>query len=154
MSKPFLEPKEIELELPSGLTKKYIISKFPAIAGREIIAKYPLSSMPKLGDYEVNQETMLKLMGYVAIPVEGADALRLTTAELVDNHVPDWETLAKLEMQMMEYNCSFFKGGVIQGFIALFLDKLAPLLSQILTTSVAALSKLDLGSLGPNSETK
>jgi hypothetical protein len=143
MAKLLLEPKEVDIELQSGTIKKFIISKFPTIAGREIIAKYPLSSVPKLGDYQVNQETMLKLMEFVAVPIEGAEPLRLTTPELIDNHVPDWEALVKIEMQMLEYNCSFFKNGVIQGFIQIFLDKMAPLLSQILTTSVQALSNLE-----------
>ena len=50
--------------------KEFIISKFPAVAGREIIAKYPFSSLPKLGDYKINEETMLKLMHYVAVTIE------------------------------------------------------------------------------------
>lgn len=140
---PLLHPHEFPVTLADGTTKTYLLSKFPAIAGREIIAKYPLSSMPKLGDYEVNQETMLKLMQYVAVPIEGADPMRLMTAALVDNHIPDWETLAKIEVAMMEYNCSFFANGALQSFIDLLLEKAAPLLSQILTNSLQVLSRVE-----------
>ena len=54
---------------------------------------------------------MLKLMCFVAVPIEGTTPIRLMTRELVDNHAGDWETLVKIEKEMMEYNCSFFKEG-------------------------------------------
>lgn len=147
-----LQPKTVTIDLADGTTKAYILSKFPAIAGREIIAKYPLSSMPKLGDYAVNQETMLKLMTYVSAPVADGEPIQLVTAALVDNHVPDWETLTKLEIAMMEYNCSFFTNGALHGFIDLLLEKAAPLLSQILTNSLQLLSQVEKR-LTSNSET-
>jgi hypothetical protein len=106
-----LQPKETTVKTQAGADFPVILSKFPAIAGREIIAKYPLSAMPKLGDYAVNEETMLKLMGYVALPRPDSDPLKLTTRALIDNHIPDWETLARIEMAMMEYNVSFFASG-------------------------------------------
>ena len=103
-----IEPKEEEID-----GKVYILSKFPAIAGREIIAKYPTSILPKIGDYQVSEEIMLKLMSYVAIPIKDSKPLQLSTKALVDNHVKDWETLLKIEALMMEYNCSFFRDGRI-----------------------------------------
>lgn len=110
-----LEPKPVTITTNKG-DKNYILSKFPAISGREIVAKYPLSGLPKIGEYSVNEETMLKLMSYVAVPIEGKEPMQLTTRALVDNHVPDWEALAKLEIGMMEYNVSFFGRGVISTF--------------------------------------
>lgn len=130
-----LEAKEYVIVLPSGEEKTYILSKFPAIAGREIIAKYPLSAMPKLGDYSVSEETMLKLMSYVAVPMPEGDPFRLTIRAAVDNHVPDWETLAKIEMAMMEYNCSFFRDGRISDTLEKFVQKVLRLISQTLTAS-------------------
>lgn len=106
-----IEPKDITID-----GHNYILSKFPAIAGREIITKYPLSSVPKLGDYKVNEETMLKLMSYVGINVNGA-VIKLTTQSLIDNHVPNWEVLAKIEVAMLEYNVSFFQNGLISTFL-------------------------------------
>lgn len=126
-----LEPKEVEIDLPDGTKKIYILSKFPAIQGREIVCKYPLSGMPKLGDYQVNEETMLKLMGFVAVP-HGDGVLRLSTKELVNNHVKSWETLAKLEIGMMEYNCSFFGNGQGSTFLSGLAQKAQALIIKTL----------------------
>lgn len=112
-----LEEKEITIKTQAGTDKKYIISKFPAIAGREIIAKYPLSGLPKLGDYQINEETMLKLMSFVQAKTKDGGQIALTTTALIDNHVPDWETLARIEIEMMGYNCSFFQQGKISNFL-------------------------------------
>ena len=119
-----IEPKEIEID-----GKTFILSKFPAVAGREIIAKYPLTALPKVGDYEINQATMLKLMSFVGVPTESGQPLMLKTQSLIDNHVVSWETLAKLEMAMMEYNCSFFQDGKISGF----LDNLGQMIPELIT---------------------
>lgn len=110
-----LEPKEVTVKTLDGKERTYTLSKFPAIAGREIVAKYPLSSMPKLGDYEVNEATMFKLMSYVAVEA-GGQLIPLTTPALINNHVPEWETLAKIEFEMMRYNTSFFDKGKVSAF--------------------------------------
>lgn len=128
-----LEPKEVPIKTQAGDTKTYVLSKFPAIAGREIIAKYPLSAMPKLGDYAVNEETMLKLMSFVAVPVAGGPPQQLVTRALVDNHCPDWETLARVEVAMMEYNVSFFGNGQALGFFEVIARKAQALVTQTLT---------------------
>lgn len=96
-----LQPKEIEIN-----GKIYRISKFPATVGREIVAKYPISNMPKLGDYKVSEEIMIKLMSYVEV-VLPERSIRLTTIDLINNHVPGWEVLARLEWEMLQHNCSF-----------------------------------------------
>lgn len=127
-----LEPKEITVETQKGENRAYILSKFPAVQGREIIAKYPLSAMPKLGDYAVNEETMLKLMAFVAVPRDSGEPLPLSTRALVDNHVPDWETLARIEFAMMEYNVSFFGNGKGSTFLEAITKKAQAFLSQTL----------------------
>lgn len=123
-----IQPLEKEID-----GKVFILHKFPAVAGREIVAKYPLSGMPKLGDYKVNEETMLKLMAFVAVPIEGAAPQFLTTRQLVDNHLPSWETLAKVEWAMMEYNCSFFGNGRASTFFDGIAQKLPSMITSILT---------------------
>lgn len=135
-----LEPKTIEIETQAGDTRSFVLSKFPAIQGREIVAKYPLSAMPKLGDYEVNEATMLKLMSFVGVPRDDGSTLRLTTRALVDNHVPDWETLARLEIAMMEYNVSFFGNGKGSTFLEAITQKAQAFLSRTLTDLSGQLS--------------
>lgn len=112
-----LEPKELALTDASGKVRTFLISKFPAIAGRKIISRYPTTNMPKVGDYVQSEEIMLELMAFVAVPMEAGEPLRLSSRALVDNHVGDWETLAKVEWAMLEYNCSFFKGGLNSDFL-------------------------------------
>lgn len=135
-----IQPKEITIETQAGESRTYVLSKFPAIQGREIIAKYPLSAMPKLGDYAVNEETMLKLMGFVAVPRDSGEPLRLSTRALVDNHVPDWETLARIEFAMMEYNVSFFGNGKGSTFLEAISQKAQVLISKTLTDLLAQFS--------------
>lgn len=127
-----IEPKEVSIPDQKGVEKTFILSKFPAVQGREIIAKYPLSAMPKLGDYAVNEETMLKLMAFVAVPREGKEPLCLTTRGLVDNHCGDWEQLARVELAMMEYNVSFFGNGKGSTFLEAITKKAQAFLSQTL----------------------
>lgn len=122
-----IEPKEITID-----ERQFILSKFPAVSGREILAKYPTSSLPKLGDYKVSEETMLKLMAYVAVPT-GDSSIRLSTVALVNNHVGSWETLLKVEWAMLEYNCSFFQNGRISSFLNDSVQKAPAWISKILT---------------------
>lgn len=129
--------KPIEREFDG---KTYILSKFPAVAGREIVAKYPLSGLPKLGDYAVNEETMLKLMAFVGVKDGAGNVLQLTTRALVDNHIESWETLAKIEFAMMEYNCSFFADGRASNFFEDIARKLPAWTTKILTDSLQQLS--------------
>ncbi len=135
-----LEPQRITIE-DDGVFKDFIISKFPATAGREIISGYPLTSMPKIGDYKSNEELMFKLMAYVqVIPDNGSDPISLSTRQLIDNHVPSWEMLARVEMKMMEYNCSFFRNGRILNFLKDSVQKLPQFLTKILTDLSGQLS--------------
>lgn len=134
-----LDPSELILDDDKGAPRKYVLSKFPAVQGREIIAKYPTSALPKIGDYAVSEEVMLKLMSFVAAESNG-QLIRLTTRSLVDNHVPSWEMLAKIEMAMMEKNCSFFQKGTLSDSLAGVVQKSLQKISEILIKSSVPLS--------------
>lgn len=128
-----IEPKEVTID-----DRAFIISKFPAVAGREIVALYPQSALPKLGDYHVNEATMFKLMCYVGVQ-KGDSLIRLSSRELIDNHVKDWEMLLKIEAAMAEYNCSFFQNGRVSTFLRDTAQNIPQYLSKILT-DLSALS--------------
>jgi len=145
-----IQPKPYDVTLPDGTTKTFILSKFPAVAGREIVTQYPLSAMPKVGDYQVNESVMLKLMAFVAVEA-GDVTIPLSTKTLVNNHVPDWETLAKLEIAMMEYNCSFFGNGRASTFFELFAQKTKSFLLQM-STDLSAQSSQAARQASPNSK--
>ena len=119
-----LEPKDLE-------GTPYVLSKFPATVGREIILQYPTSALPKIGDYATNEALMYKIMKYVGVRIDGRDEpLMLSTPQLVDNHVKDAETLMRLEWAMMSYNFAFFGNG-----------KLSGILDQVANRAVALISK-------------
>jgi len=111
MAHILLKPKEVTIADQDGIERTFVISRLPATDGRELVTQYPISAMPKVGDYKVNEGLMLKLLSFVAIKMADGTELQLTTRALVDNHTNDWETLGKLEVAMMEYNVSFFGNG-------------------------------------------
>lgn len=130
-----LQPKSIEIN-----GKTFILSKFTATAGREIVSKYPLSMVPKLGDYAVNEATMLKLMSFVGVDLDGRTQ-PLSNRALVDNHCVDWETLALIEKEMLEYNCSFLTSGLVSTFLQDLAQNIPQWISQMLTGLLAELSE-------------
>jgi hypothetical protein len=130
-----LDPKEIEVD-----GKKFIISKVPAVAGRRIFTQYLSSAAPKLGNYGLNESLMLELMSYVGIPMPTSAPLQLTTQDLIDNHVPGFETLLKLEVAIGEYNVNFLKRGTISNFWDDVSQALPTWISGILTRSLQSLS--------------
>lgn len=131
-----LEPKELQIG-----NKTYILSKFPATVGREIILQYPTSAMPKIGDYSTNEALMYKMMTYVGVTIEGREApLMLTTPQLVDNHVPDAETLMKLEFAMLSHNFAFFQNGTLSGILERVANQAVASVQKILTDLSPALS--------------
>ena len=127
-----IEPKDKTIILPDGSERIYIISKMDAISGREIVSQYPTSGLPKIGEYSLNESLMYKLMRFVSVPMDGTRSLSLSTPDLIRNHVPDWETLAKLEWAMMEYNCSFFANGKVSSFLDELAEKLPKSILSIL----------------------
>lgn len=130
-----IEPKEIEIK-----GKKYIISKLPATVGREVLFKYPTSNIPKIGDYNSSQEIMLKLLSYVAVVLDDGRQIELNTQSLVDNHVPNAQTLILLEKEMFMYNFDFFQDGTASAFLAALEKRAIQKGSEILTTLLGQLS--------------
>ncbi len=101
-----MSDKEVTIINEDGTESNYTIRKFKPIIGREIVMGYPLSALPKVGDYPKNETLMLKLMSTVSVKIGDRD-LFLTTADLVNNHVKDWNSLTRLEFEVLKYNCSF-----------------------------------------------
>lgn len=136
MAAHLLKPKEVTLTDRDGGQHQYVISRLPAIAGRELVTQYPITAMPKVGDYAANEALMLKLMQYVAVVKDDGSTLQLSTRALVDNHVPDWEVLARLEVAMMEYNVSFFGDGRALTFFEAIARQAQAWISQTLIPSL------------------
>jgi hypothetical protein len=133
-----IEPKEITVD-----GKQYVLTKFPATKGREIATKYGISLLTKVSDYQANEETMLKLMAYVGVPRSSQPPLMLETQSLVDNHVKNFETLLKLEREMMVYNCGFFQDGRSWTFLEGLVRKAQPFLIKMSTLLSPLLSRME-----------
>lgn len=131
-----IKPQDVTVTDLDGEERTFIISRLPATVGREILAKYPVANAPKLGDYGVSSEAMRLMMKYVAIPREMGEPLCLTTQALIDNHVPDGQTLIKLEFEMLRYNCDFFGLGSNQDLAGSLIRKYLPLITSTLISSL------------------
>lgn len=125
--------KEITLKDFDGNDRKFILSRVPATHMREIVARYGINALPKVGDYDINADMMLKLMSYVGVPQKEGGPLMLTTRELIDNHTNDMETLAKLEMAMFQHNTSFFLPESLSNLSERFRMMATTFLTQIVT---------------------
>lgn len=124
----FIKPKEVTIKDIDGNEVQYIISRLPAIVGREVLAKYSGSMIPATGKYDVSEEAMLKLVSYSAKVLEDGTEVALRSKGLVDNHVDSCETLIKLELQILMYNSSVFQnssqlnlGQLVTGMVSKFL---------------------------------
>lgn len=131
-----IDPKQITVDSLDGDKKDFIIHKLPAVLGREIVVNYPLTAMPKVGEYKANEDIMKKLMAHVCVVTESGTKLPLKTQELIDSHCSDWQMLAKLEMAMLEYNTNFFGNGKVSKLLNGFAEKLPALITKILTDSL------------------
>lgn len=137
-----INPKEITLEF-EGEKLRFNIGKFPATIGREIISKYPVANMPKLGEYKVSEETMLKLMCYVERVYDDQEPIPLVNRTLVDNHIPSWEVLVKIEAYVIDYNCSFFELGKVLNSLKEWRALAEPKNIKTLMDSLVSLSQVE-----------
>ncbi len=138
----YIDPKTIEIENPfDGTFKQYIVSKVPARKARKIFTQYLPSAMPKIGDYETNERLMDELMTYVQVISSDGTPLPLSTPALIDNHVPNFEMLIKLEAAMVSYNCSFFQNGKISHLFDGIAEKFPQWITKTLKVCLAQSSQ-------------
>lgn len=111
--------------------KTFTINKFRPTEGRRIIAGYPITAMPKFGDYDKNEEIMLRLMAHVEVHI-GNNTLPLTTAALIDNHVGSWELLVELEFEALKFNCPFLEAKNMKPFTDMVSEFAAGYLADVM----------------------
>ena len=133
-----IKPLEIEVKDIDGNLHKFTISRLPAVAGREILAKYLGGTMPKVGDYKDNHESMLKMMKYVAVEIDG-QLQTLQTQALIDNHIPDTECLLRLEIEMIRHNTSFFGNAGSSNLLDFLLQKIKASIPSNFKTQILSL---------------
>lgn len=111
-----IEEKKITID-----GSEFVISKLPAVTGREVLFKYTAGGKNVLmgGDYSVSEEIMKKLLSYTGVYVDGR-LIELKTDDLINNHVKNAMTLIKLEKEMMSYNFDFFTKEKVLAFCQKF----------------------------------
>ena len=136
-----IKPKEITVKDSDGDEKTFIISKIPAVDAREVLSKYPTANIPKVGEYRTSEDAMMLMLKYVAVPIEGREPIKLTSKALINNHVVDGEQLMRLELEMLQYNTSFFGKGGNSDFLGGLIRKYLPLIIRTATDSLQQSSK-------------
>lgn len=139
----FIKPKEVTVKSGDGEEKTFIISKFDAVFGREVAFQYPLTVLPKVGDYLANEQLMFRAMTYAAAISEDGTQMPLKTKALVNNLCPDWEMLVALEKALMEYNISFLRDGRISTFFEVLAQTILRKISETLTPSSESFSQVE-----------
>ena len=122
-----IKPKLIEITNIDGKILKFNISRLPAIVGREILAGYPSSLIPKVGDYKVNEALMIKLMSYVEGFNGNDEPVTLggvNNDHIINSYVTDTTTLMLIELEMFKYNFPFLKFEKSRGFLSSFVSKM------------------------------
>lgn len=104
---PAIEPKETKI---GG--KTFMLTKFPAVAGREIFMQYSrgikVSEDGKKFDIDGSamadsENTVIKLLSYAFVKV-GDNWIRLESRALIDSHIKEIMDLIELENQMRAHN--------------------------------------------------
>lgn len=141
--KPFKNPEEFKITDKTGKEHTYVLSEFDAVTWRKIFSQYPLTALPKIGDYAENEKLMIDLMSHVAVLTNDGRRMRLETMALINNHVPYGDMLAKLEIKMMGKNYDFFQDGKILTFFDHVLQIIVKNLSETLMLSLEQSSVLE-----------
>lgn len=97
--------------------KTYTINKFKPTDGRKIVAGYPITLAPRIGNYDANEQLMQLLMSHVQVHLENGTKIALTTKALIDNHVLSWDDLVSLEYETLKANCKFMQDGNLMSFV-------------------------------------
>ena len=144
-----IKPLDLTITDLDGIERAYRLGRFPAVAGLEIIAKVPSNVATLSKQLPHLRELVLQMCKYVAVDVPtddgGTHEVILSTQALIDNHVPDGQTLLRLMFELMRHNTSFF-GSADQSVLDYLLARLVdsyPKVIQMLTPLLQQLSASD-----------
>lgn len=104
-----LQPKSVTVRTATGDEREYLIGKFPALPGIELVTRLGSAAAAVGRDPQPAIDLISRLLAYVAITGPNGEPLPLKTEALVNNHIPDWETGLQLVKEVAVYNTSFFQ---------------------------------------------
>ncbi len=135
-AKTLLEPKTVEI---NGCT--FIISKMPCTTAQEVIFNMPAGLIPVISNFAKSEEQAFKMLKYCErVYTDGRANVPLISKEIINNHVPDFDTLIKLEYECLQYNFDFFKNGSLLNFLNQGVSLAKSNISEILTDLLDKLS--------------
>ena len=92
--------------------KEYILHRFPAIFGYEVLNRYGIVSEMLMSDYAKAEELIMRMLAYVSvIPDNGANEIPLKTRGLIDNHISNGKHIGEIVSELMNFNFDFFPDG-------------------------------------------
>lgn len=113
LSSILIQPKQIEVN-----GSKFVISKMPCTVAQEVIIKLPQGFIPMINNFSQSQDMAFKMLSYCErVYTDGCPNVPLISKEIIDNHVPDFNTLVQLEYECLNYNFDFFKNGKALAFL-------------------------------------
>lgn len=127
-SSVLLEPKQIDI---NGY--KFIISKMPCTVAQEVILRLPSGLIPMLNNFDISQEMAFKMLSYCQRVHADGRSVPLISKEIIDNQVPNFQTLLQLEQECMTYNYDFFANGKLLDFLSKGVSLVESKASAILT---------------------
>lgn len=135
-SRVLLEPKEIEI---NGY--KFIISKMPCTVAQEVIFNLPTGLIPIISEFKKTEDQAFKMLSYCErVYTDGKSNVPLISKAIIDNHVPDFDTLIKLEYECLNYNFDFFTNGRALDFLNKGVSLAKSNILEILTDLLGKLS--------------
>lgn len=133
MARELIKPKDITIKDADGVERYYILSRLPYPVGRKVAAIYPVSNMPKAGNYQQSEEVMRDMFNFIHVNLGENGSMPLSTLAMIENHVPDTTTGLRLEAAMLAYNFDFFGQGGLSGYLREFLGTHLPSIIKTLT---------------------
>lgn len=133
-------------KLIETMGKVFRVLKMGVYDTRKVVMTYPLSLIPKLGDYAINESLSDLLMKYVEVEVSLPDGrkhwLKLENRQLVEQHVDPMQILP-LEIAVLDHTTGFFSSGKFQDLVADQLIFLGRNVIEMLTQSLEQSSTAD-----------
>ena len=123
-----LSPKEVTI---NGC--KFLISRMPCMTAQEVIVRIPAGILPLINQYAISEEMVVKMLSCCQRMYDDKPNVPLISKEIINNHVPDFDTLLQLENECLKYNYDFFNQGKVLTFLAQGLSRVESSLSGILT---------------------
>ncbi len=113
-----IKPKKITISDIDGIEHNFIIYRFEAMIAFKIVSKsLPIISNMirgenlKLEDKEI-EDIVVEILSY-SEKVTEKDTIKLNGLHLINNHVPDLDTLLTLIKELNDYNTNFLEIGKI-----------------------------------------